>query len=106
MYIDFEEVDINFEEVVLDHLEKDANYHPFPSMMHALLFMLVNSPRPIVSNVNGHIACTNLIYCETNLRFILFICKKCDPSLPSLDVIKRFVLPAFIPPKKVLILVR
>ena len=40
-------MDVDFENI-LDHLENDANYQPFPSMMHALLFMLVNSPRPIV----------------------------------------------------------
>ena len=43
----FEEMELDFENL-LDHLENDANYQPFPSMMHAVLFMLVNSPRPIV----------------------------------------------------------
>ena len=42
-----------------------------------------------------------LIKGETNLKFIFFICKKLNPSIPSLAVLKHFVLPGFIPPKEV-----
>lgn len=37
----------------MDLIDKKANYEPFPSAIHALLFMLVNSPRPIVCTLSN-----------------------------------------------------
>lgn len=38
---------------------------------------------------------------ESNLKFILYVCKKLNPFLPSLDDLKKFSLPGFVPPSKV-----
>ena len=34
----------------MELVESEASCEPFPSMMHAFLFMLVHSPRPIVGS--------------------------------------------------------
>ena len=43
---DFNDIE-NIMELV-DTDDASASYEPFPSVMHALLFMLVNSPRSMV----------------------------------------------------------
>ena len=49
MMIDDSANENDFElEEIMDLIDKDSNYAPFPSMMYAFLFMLVNSPRPMV----------------------------------------------------------
>ena len=35
------------------------------------------------------------------MKFILFMMKQCDPTIPSLDVLKRFIMPDFVAPLKV-----
>ena len=40
--------------VTREDLSLRSNYEPFPSAMHALLFMLVHSPRPIVRLILGN----------------------------------------------------
>ena len=43
-YLDFEDV----MECIDEDPSRSLDYSPFPSAMHTLLFMLINSPRPMV----------------------------------------------------------
>ena len=84
---------------------QEDDFAPFTSKVHALTFMLLHSPRPIVS----HMVCGRyvlLIVClqgERNLKFMMFILKQYDPTIASLDVLKRFSLPGFVNPFEVII---
>ena len=57
-------------EYILNSLDNDStsnsSYYPFPSAVYALLFMLVNSPRPIVSIKSIKIS-FNISYKETKV---------------------------------------
>uniref|UniRef100_A0A1X7UVS3 C2H2-type domain-containing protein n=1 Tax=Amphimedon queenslandica TaxID=400682 RepID=A0A1X7UVS3_AMPQE len=83
------ESDISDEDIqmIIDQIDENntGDYYPFPSEIYALLYMLVHSPRP---------------FGESNLKFILYVCKKLNPFLPSLDDLKKFSLPGFVPPSK------
>jgi hypothetical protein len=102
MYDDYNDVsDIDIDEIMKYVDDRSlTDFSPFPSVMHALLVMLLNSPRPMVTyNISSLVH--TLLQGEKNLKFVLFICKKLDPSLPSLDTLKKFKLPGFIIPKQV-----
>ena len=46
----------------MELVDNEANYDPFPSAMHALLFMLINSPRPIVCYIKYYYISYNMLY--------------------------------------------
>uniref|UniRef100_A0A1X7UZ35 Uncharacterized protein n=1 Tax=Amphimedon queenslandica TaxID=400682 RepID=A0A1X7UZ35_AMPQE len=84
----FDNIEDNYCDSVTSDLSETGdigNYYPFDSVTHALLFMLVHSPRPLGEN---------------NLKFVLFLCKKLNPATPRLDQLKDYQLPCFKPPVK------
>ena len=76
--------------------------------MHALLFMLVHSPRPIVGSLSyliidlSPLSFPLLIIIRRNKSQVYLIhVHKMDPCLLSVDTIKRFALLGFVAPKQV-----
>ena len=78
-----------------------SDYSPFPSKLFFLLYVLVNSPHPLVSIVKESNAPVLLLQGESNLTFVFSILKNTNIVVPSLSTIKRFQLPTFTPPERV-----
>lgn len=87
-----------------DSATTNEDFFPFLSKRHALLFLLMNGPRPMVltNATNYYYGCYYLLWKgENNLKFMWFTLKECDTSIPSFDEIKRLSLPKTIVTEKV-----
>lgn len=66
----------NFEDLLKQFREREKmGYHPFPSKIFALLYILIHGPHPIGN---------------TALMFIWFILQECGIKVPSLSTVKSF----------------
>ena len=98
------------DDVSLTDVEADS-YYPFPSKLFALLYLLFQSPHPLVRHTmivtityTLHTHSFSFFQGESNLTFVLHILKQSAPAScpPTLSALKKFVLPDNIPPVKVL----
>ena len=93
-----------------DRHSSDDYYYPFPSRLCPLLFLLVNSPRPLLCLqiiVHGMDQCMrtmgSFLYIkgQKNVTFIWFMLHNLFPTLPSLATKTSFLLPRLIHPQRV-----
>ena len=78
-----------------------GNYYPFDSCAQALLFMLTNSPRPLVYIHTCSVIILMCLQGESNLNFILFMLGTLNLNVPGIIELKKFRLPIFNPPTEV-----
>lgn len=76
-----DDVDID---ALLHECAMEEDYSPFPNKMFALLYCLLNSPKPIG---------------ESNLKFVWFVVGHTG-IVPSISAIKKFKLPGLVPPTR------
>lgn len=94
-------IDLSMSEIV----PINDNFSPFSSIAEAFLFILLHSPRPIVSYINNRHIHDYLYYYflykgENNVGFIIYMLSRLLPGvrIPSL---KKFKLPGYIAPSRV-----
>ena len=78
------------------------DFFPFSSDVEAIMFLLLHSPRPVVSAV--HIKYNRiflLLQGEINLKFIWYGMHCVRKDLPSFNYLKNLQLPNYEPPKQV-----
>ena len=87
-------------------MEEFLDYHPFASKAEALMYIMNNGVRSVVS------CCTfkdqycpllpmTITQSESIMKFTIFASKQLNPSIPSLTQIKGISLPQYSPPEKV-----
>ena len=78
--------------------------NPFPSHLFALLFFLIHSPHPLVCNVSHttmwHVC--SIIHGNSNLTFFWFILRTAGLVVPTMNAVKTFKLPGYLPPTHVI----
>ena len=78
--------------------------NPFPSHLFALLFFLIHSPHPLVCNVSlttmWHVC--SIIQGNSNLTFFWFILRTAGLVVPTMNAVKTFKLPGYLPPTHVI----
>ena len=91
----------------MDHMVAGEDFYPFPNSGFALLYLLLHSPRPVVSytEIILSLFCSTLNFIimkgEGNMKFVCQMLQKKDPYSPSLSQLRRFTLPDFKHPTKV-----
>ena len=95
-----------------------SDYYPFSSSESALLYILLNSPRPVVSTQLARLYIgvykNYMMYTSTSrmsspvtlqseriLKYFFHVLKQINPFIPSFTQVKSIVLPGYTPPSKV-----
>ena len=97
-----EDIDDIVDEISLEEVNKPS-YYPFKSKEELMLYVLINSPIPIVSHccvyIVIHLICA--LQAEKVLDYFFHFMKEVNPFLPSLAQVKSIDLPGYNPPSKV-----
>lgn len=85
--------------------QQHSDYYPFSSRITALIFILLRSLHPVVSEhkYDLNLTAEKLVHTQSErvIQFVVFMCKLLDPRVPSLTTVKKIDVPGYVPPTKV-----